>query len=147
MKHKLAEAYGAWHESRGKTPKLFLDLMAEDIDMQSVISSSLNDHSLQRGHAGRDAALEYFTAIAESWEMLHCETGTIIAEGDRYVWLGQVGWRNRKTLRSFQCPKVDIWTFAGEKAVSYLEMIDSCGWAYASGMIELPPGSPGNPQT
>ncbi|MBD3730868.1 MAG: nuclear transport factor 2 family protein [Sphingomonadales bacterium] len=138
IKQRLAAAYAAWHDSRGKTPMLLFELMAEHIEIRSILGASLSDHDLGRVYSGRAAAIEYYTAIAEGWEMISGGTEALVEEGDRIVWVGRVGWRNHKTLRSFECPKVDVWAFADGKAISYLEMLDSYGFAHAIGLIDPP---------
>ena len=66
---RLAAAYQAWHASRGRTPEAFFALYDDDIELHSILEASLMD-AMRGPFIGKDAALAYFTAIAEAWEMI-----------------------------------------------------------------------------
>ena len=87
---------------------------------------------------GKGAALAYFTAIAEAWEMIAARTDSIVARGDQVVVVGHATWRNLRTLRTVDGPKVDVWTVRDGLAVNYLEMFDSYGTARALGVVDPP---------
>src|SRR5688572_24533037 len=56
---RLAAAYAAWHESRGRTPDRFFSLYADDIELHSILEASLND-AMRGPFVGKDAAIAYF---------------------------------------------------------------------------------------
>src|SRR6478736_508926 len=95
---RLAAAYLAWHESRGRTPDRFFSLYAEDIELHSILEASLGD-AIQGPFVGKDAAIAYFAAIAEQWEMVEARIDKIVARGETIVCVGHAKWRNLKTLR------------------------------------------------
>jgi len=132
---RLAAAYEAWHASHGKTPERFYELYAEDIALHSVLEASLLDKG-RGSFVGKPASLAYFTAIAEAWEMIEARVDTIVARGDTVVATGHATWRNLRTLRVVDGPKVDVWTVRDGQAIRYLEMFDSYGTALALGVIE-----------
>jgi ketosteroid isomerase-like protein len=134
---RLAAAYQAWHQSRGRTPDRFFSLYSEDIELHSILEASLND-SMRGPFVGKDAAIAYFAAIAEQWEMLDAALEAIVARDDRVVCIGRASWRNLKTLRLVTGPKLDVWTVRDGLAVHYLEMFDSYGCARALGVIDWP---------
>ena len=136
---RLAKAYGAWHESRGRTPEVFYALYADDIALHSILEASLGE---QTGgpFVGTPAAIAYFTAIAEAWEMVEARLDRIVARGDTYVCIGHAAWKNLRTLRTVSGPKVDVWTARDGLAVHYLEMFDSYGCARAIGVGDPPTG-------
>ena len=134
---RLAAAYQAWHESRGRTPDRFFSLYSDDIELHSILEASLN--ATTRGpFVGKDAAIAYFAAIAEQWEMVEARLDDVVARGDKVVCVGHATWRNLKTLRAVSGPKVDVWTVRNGLAVHYLEMFDSYGCARALGVIDWP---------
>jgi len=134
---RLAAAYQAWHDSRGRTPDRFFSLYADDIELHSILEASLSD--VTRGSfVGKDAAIAYYAAIAEQWEMLDASLSAIVARDDKIVCVGHASWRNLKTLRLVSGPKVDVWTIREGLAVHFLEMFDSYGCARALGMIDWP---------
>ena len=134
---RLAAAYQAWHESRGRTPDRFFALYADEIELHSILEASLTD--LMRGpFVGKAAAIKYFAAIAEQWEMIDARLDDLVARGDKLVGIGHASWRNLKTLRLVSGPKVDVWTVRDGLAVHFLEMFDSYGCARALGLIDPP---------
>ena len=134
---RLAAAYEAWHESRGRTPDRFFSLYADDIELHSILEASLN--ATTRGpFVGKDAAIAYYAAIAEQWEMIEAGIDTIVGRGETIVCVGHARWRNLKTLRLVAGPKVDVWTVRDGLAVHFLEMFDSYGCARALGVIDWP---------
>jgi len=135
---RLAAAYEAWHASRGRTPERFFELYADDIALHSILEASLLD-KMRGPFVGKSAALAYYTALAEAWEMIDGRVDTMVARGDTVVCVGEAAWRNLKTLRVVDGPKVDVWTVRDGLAVRYLEMFDSYGTALALGAID-PPG-------
>ena len=134
---RLAAAYEAWHASRGRAPQGFFALYADDIALHSVLEASLMGE-MRGPFVGKGAALAYFTAIAEAWEMIGASVEGFVARGDKVVMIGHATWRNRKTLRVVDGPKVDVWTVRDGRAVHYLEMFDSYATARALGVVDAP---------
>jgi len=131
---RLAEAYRAWRDTRGMTPDLFLDLMAEGIEMRSVLEPALpSDLAAHRRSQGE--AREYFAVLLRDWEMIDFPQERIVAEGDTVVWIGRCAWRHRQTGQEIDTPKVDIWTFRDGRAVRILEMFDSLGFARTAELL------------
>ena len=134
----LRAAYEAWHTSRGRTPERLFSLYADDVELHSILEASVLDEQMRGPFIGKSAALAYFTAIAEAWEMVDARTDEFIARDDKVVWIGHATWRNLKTLRVVDGPKVDVWTVRDGRAVHYLEMFDSYGTARALGVVDPP---------
>jgi ketosteroid isomerase-like protein len=134
---RLVAAYQAWHASRGRTPEHFFALYGEDIELHSVLEASLTA-DMGGPFIGKSAALAYFTAIAEAWEMIAARVDSTVARGDKIVVVGHAAWRNLRTLRRVDGPKVDVWTVRDGQAVHYLEMFDSYAVACALGVVDPP---------
>lgn len=132
---RLAGAYATWHASRGRTPEAFFALYADEIELHSILDASLGD---QTGgpFIGKPAAIAYFTAIAEAWEMVDARLDGIVARDGKFVCVGYAAWKNLRTLRTIAGPKVDVWTARDGLAVHYLEMFDSYGCARALGLVD-----------
>lgn len=135
---RLAAAYAGWHESLGRRPDRFYALYADNIELHSILEASVFDAEMRGPFVGKPAAIAYFAAIAEQWEMLSARTHRFVVRGDTYVWIGEAAWRNLKTLRVVEGPKVDIWTVRDGFAVNFLELFDSYGTARALGLIDPP---------
>lgn len=131
---RLRHAYAQWHETRGASGQLFIDLMADDIEMHSVLDPETAPDPLARPRRGKAEALEYLEVLARDWEMIGYPTHRIVADGDTVVWIGRCQWRHRATGNMIDTPKVDIWSFRNGQAVSFLEMFDSLGFALTSGL-------------
>lgn len=138
---RLETAYAEWDRSRGRTPQLFFELMDEAIEFHSVLESEFPADPLSGPFSGKPAVIGYYAGIAESWQALACKTERIVGQGDTFVWIGRVQWRQLRTLRVFDTPKVDVWTVWNGKAIRYLEMFDSSAYARAIGQPGPPPES------
>ena len=134
---RLTAAYQAWHASRGRAPEAFFALYDDAIELHSILEASLMD-AMRGPFVGKGAALAYFTAIAEAWEMIAASADAFVAQGDKIVVIGRATWRNLRTLRVVDGPKIDVWTVRDGRAVHYLEMFDSYGTARALGVVDPP---------
>src|SRR5690606_23884964 len=119
-------------------PEQFYALYAEDIELHSILEASLSDDEMRGPFIGKAAALAYFTAIAEAWELIEARTDDFVARGDKVVWIGHATWRNLKTLRLVSGPKIDVWTVRDGQAFHFLEVFDSYGCARALGIVDPP---------
>lgn len=131
---RVAAAYSDWRTSRGQSPDGFLALMAEGIQMRSVLDPAIPD-DLAADRTSIADARQYFDVIARDWEMIDYPQERIVAEGDAIVWIGRCAWRNRRTGQSIDTPKVDIWTFRDGKAIRFFEIFDSLAFARTAGLV------------
>jgi ketosteroid isomerase-like protein len=133
---RLTAAYDAWHASHGRTPDRFFALYDAGIEMRSILDTALAPEQYRGPYFGKDAALVYYTALAEAWEMLEGRTDGIVARGDTLVWIGHATWRNLRTLHVVSGPKIDVWTVREGLAVRFFEIYDSYGAVKAMGLVE-----------
>lgn len=133
FRQRLEAAYADWGTSHGTTPAQFFELMDEAIEYRSVLEREFPMDPLSGPFMGKAAVIGYWTAIAESWELVSSRTEAIVAEGDRVVWYGRVRWRHRRTLREMDSAKVDVWTVWQGRAIRYFEMFDTAAYARVSG--------------
>ena len=127
---RLERAYDAWSKSKGADHG-WLDLLADDVEMRSVLAPELPDDFAAPPRRGRAAAMEYVQTLGRDWEMLDFTPERFIDGGDDVVMVGRCAWRNRATGRIVDTPKVDVWHFEGGSAVSFLEMFDSLAFMRA----------------
>lgn len=128
--NRLKDAYALWSESGGARSEQWIELLADGIEMGSVLTPDLPDDlaATRRSLAG---ALEYFQTVARDWEMIDFTVDRFVDGGDDVVMVGRCAWRNRATARVVDTPKVDVWHFEHGKAVRFLEMFDSLGFVRA----------------
>jgi ketosteroid isomerase-like protein len=127
---RVRDAYALWSESKGMRSDQWMALLAESIEMRSVLTPDLPD-DLAANRRSLSGALEYFQTVARDWEMIDFTVERVVDGGDDVVMVGRCSWRNRATARVVDTPKVDVWHFEGGKAVSFLEMFDSLGFVRA----------------
>jgi len=131
---QVANFYKGWRETCGQNADEFLALMADNVEMRSVLSPELAD-DLAAFRKTHDEARQYFEVLARDWQMIDYPQEKMIADADTIVWIGRCHWRHRATGREINTPKVDIWTFRDGKAVDFLEMFDSLEFARTTGII------------
>ena len=136
FRQRIDAAYAGWGTSHGTTPAAFFDLMDEAIEFRTVLERAFPQDPLSGPFLGKVSVIGYWTAIAESWDLVTSRTEALVAEADRVVWYGQIHWRNRRTLREFTSPKVDVWTVWQGRAVRYFEMFDTAAYALAAGIAD-----------
>jgi len=134
---RLERAYQLWSESRAGRCDQFLALVADSIDMRSVLAPELPD-DLAAVRSTREEVEQYFETIARDWEMVSFEVDRIVDGGDDVVMVGRCAWRNRATGKVIDTPKVDVWRFEDGRAISYLEMFDSLGFMQAVPAAQSP---------
>lgn len=92
-------------------------------------------HELARVQRSREDTSNYFRELLYNWGMIDFPTEKIVADGDTVVWIGRCHWRNKHDGKEVNTPKIDVWTFRSGKAVRFLEMFDSLGFARAASLI------------
>jgi len=132
---RLRAAYENWERTLGRDPEPFIALMDENLVMHSVLNPP-ELHEMATDHGGMARVRDYFAALTRDWQMIEFPCERIVEQGDTVVWIGRCKWRNRHTDLVVNTPKVDIWTFREGRAVAFMEMFDTLGFARGSGMLE-----------
>jgi ketosteroid isomerase-like protein len=128
----LERAYARWIETKGGAVAEVLDMMADDIEMRSVLAPEV-PHEVAGTHSGKEQAAAYFEGLLRDWEMLSWDIDRFIADGDDVVMVGRCRWRRKEGGAEVDTMKVDIWHFEKGKATRFLEMFDSLAFALAIG--------------
>ena len=131
---KVRQAYAQWNESRGASPEAFLDLMAEDVRMNTNLDPP-DLHPLAHERFGIENARDYLVSLVLHLEMVDFPTEEVVAQGDTVVWIGSCTWRDRKSGAETRTKKIDVWRFSDGKVVSVLEMFDTLGFARLNGLV------------
>jgi uncharacterized protein len=121
---KLKDAYRQWHESKGGSVKLWLDLMADHVRVRSLAAGAPEARFTSEANSKADFE-RYFKGLLEDWEMIDYTTTVFVAEGDHVAMRGSTAWRNRRTGRVVDTPKADFWTFKDGKIVEFHELYDT----------------------
>ena len=121
---KLKDAYRQWHETKGGSVKLWLDLMADHVRVRSLAAGAPAATFTSEVNSKADFE-RYFTGLLEEWEMIDYKTTVFIAEGEHVAMRGSTAWRHRRTGRIVDTPKADFWTFHDGKVVEFYELYDT----------------------
>ena len=120
----LKHAYRQWHESKGGSVNLWLDLMADDVRIHSLAAGAPGAE-FTRHVASKEGFKQYFAGLLADWEMIHYTTDVFVAEGDHVAMRGSTAWRNKKTGRVIDTPKADFFTFRDGKIAEFHEFYDT----------------------
>jgi uncharacterized protein len=128
---KLREAYRQWHDTKGGSVKVWLDMMADHVKVRSLAAGAPTVEFTAEINS-KEQLGRYFEGLLADWEMINYKTGRFIAEGEHVAMLGSTAWRNRKTGREVNTPKADFWTFRDGKVVEFHELYDTAALAAAA---------------
>jgi ketosteroid isomerase-like protein len=121
---KLRRAYQLWNDTRGGSAQYWLELMTDDVSMQSVTAGAPG-MDFTKKNDGKAEAEKYFAGLAADWEMIHFTSKDFIAQGDRVVVLSNVAFRHRKTGKVAESPKADVFRFRDGQIVEFFEFFDT----------------------
>jgi ketosteroid isomerase-like protein len=120
----LKDAYRQWHDSRGGSVDHWMSICADDINFGSLAQGA-PAMRFAATYSNRHALQGYFEGLLADWEMIHYTVDEFVAQGDSVVMRGSTAWRNKRTGRGVDTPKVDFWRFRDGKAVEFYEYYDT----------------------
>jgi ketosteroid isomerase-like protein len=126
----LREAYASWQASKGD-PAGWFGIIHDDIKLNSLPGG----HPPLEFSAPRKGVEElkaYLDSLTSDWSMNFHRFDEFIADGDRVVAVGHVSWTNKRTGKTVESPKVDVWRFRDGKAVEFNEFFDTAKAAAAA---------------
>jgi len=123
---KLKDTYRAWHNTKGKSVDMWMDLFAENVRLRSLAGgrpgAAFTEEVRSKAQMG-----QYFSGLLNDWQMIHYTTDDYIVDGDRIAMRGSTAWSNRKTGRVVETRKADFVTFKDGKIVEFEEFYDTAG--------------------
>jgi ketosteroid isomerase-like protein len=126
----LKKAYASWQASKGDM-SCWLGIIHDDIKLNSLPGG----HPPLEFSAPRRGVEElkgYLDGLVADWSMNFHRFDEFIADGDRVAAIGHVSWTNKRTGKTVESPKVDIWRFRDGKAVEFHEFFDTAKAAAAA---------------
>ena len=121
---KLRKAYAFWNDNLGASNQQWMDLMDENVQFRSLAGGSPGMEFTLDCNGKKDLT-RYFAGLASDWEMIHYTPEEFISDGDRVVVLSRTGWKSKKTGKSVETPKADIFLFKNGKIVDFFEFYDT----------------------
>jgi ketosteroid isomerase-like protein len=119
----LQEAYAKWKTTRGARES-FLDVVDPAIRFGSLANGKQPLHFTE-ACCGSDQLATYFDGLTTEWEMIDCDAEDFIAQGEMVVMRGSCAWKNKRTGKILETPKLDVWRMRGGKAVEFFEFYDT----------------------
>jgi len=120
----LKEAYQFWNDNKEKAFENWMDLMADDVKLESIADGA-KGLEFSKCCDCKDDVFRYFQVLAEDWEMIHYTVDEFIAQEDRVVVVGTCGWKNKKTNKTVETPKADIIRMKDSKIIEFYEFYDT----------------------
>ena len=120
----LREAYRHWVESKTESVDHWMDLFAEEFHFHSMAEGAAGLEFTGPCHCKQDLA-RYFEELSKQWESVYYRVDEFIAQNDRIVVIGSCSWKNKKTGKVIETPKVDIVRMKNGKIVDFWEIYDT----------------------
>lgn len=119
----LKKAYEQWHTTKGD-PNIWLDILDDEVDFGSI-ANGMKGLEFTKPRASKKEVMGYFDELFTDWEMESFKIQEYVAQGGRVVALGNCAWTHKRTGKTIQTPKVDVWLFENGKAVQFMEHFDT----------------------
>lgn len=120
----LKDAYRDWHDSRGGSVDHFLSICDDSIKFGSLAQAA-PAIAFAGNYSNRLALRGYFDGLLGDWAMIHYTVDEFVAQGDTVFMRGSCAWRNKRTGKAVDTPKVDFWRFRNGKAIEFYEYFDT----------------------
>lgn len=124
IKEILAREYKRWHDSKGGSVESWLHIVDNNIQFGSL-AEGMPAATFTARVNGKQDLKRYFDGLRDGWEMIHYTVDDLIVDGDRAVAVGSTAWRNKRTGKVCETPKVDVWRFHDGRAVEFYEYFDT----------------------
>jgi ketosteroid isomerase-like protein len=120
----LKQAYGLWHDSKGRSVDHWMSICADQLDFGSL-AQTVKSVPYMTVYESKNTLGEYFAGLARDWEMIEYSIEHYVAQGDRVVALGRCSWRARRSGVVVWTPIANSLRFAGGKIIEFYEYFDT----------------------
>ncbi len=120
----LERLYRRWNDSRGASIEDWLEHIDPCVEWRSLAEGS-EGLEFTAQCEGVERVRAYFESLTGVLEMVHYTVDDFVAQGDRVVAICRTGWRNPRTDKSFDTPKLDVFGFRDGRIVSFFELYDT----------------------
>ena len=120
----LKEAYKQWQETKAGSAEHWLGLMTDDVQFRSLAGGAPK-MEFTRNSTCKQEVRDYFSRLANQWEMIDYTIDEYIAQGDRVVALGTCCFRHKQTGKILDTPKADFHRFRNGKICEFFEFYDT----------------------
>jgi uncharacterized protein len=130
-KDLLRKAYSRWNETKGGSVSDWMALVDDNISFGSLAEGA-EALAFTAPIKRKEALKGYFEGLLSDWSMIHYTVDAYVAEGDSVVAIGSTAWKNKRTGKTVETRKVDVWKFQKSKAVEFYEYFDTAKVAAAA---------------
>ena len=128
---RLKATYKAWHDTKGGSVDLWLDLMTDDVDILNIREES-EGLAFAKDRKSKAEAHEYFASILEIGTMVHWTPETFVTEGDTIAMFGTCAWKIKKTGKIAEGRIAHLCRFRDGKLAAFTEVFDTARVVAAS---------------
>ena len=124
----LKEAYRRWSETKAGSVDHWVGLATDDVRLRSMTGGTTDGAPAMGFHGdfvGRDTLRDYFSQMANVWEMVSYEPLRFVAQGDQVAVLGTCEWKSKKTGKIAESPFAQFFTFRDGHIAEIVEMFDT----------------------
>lgn len=122
----LRNLYAHWNATKGAGVDHWMNCIADAVSFGSLAHGRPDSLAFTKARQGREDVRHFLEELAGDWSMIDYVVDQYVAESDRVVAIGRMSWRNKRTGKIIDSPKLDIWRFndAG-KATEFFEYYDT----------------------
>ncbi len=121
---KLKHAYRMWNETKGQSSDLWLELFADDAQVQSMGDGDPTLAFADQCSCKEDV-VRYFSMLLQDWDMIVWTAETFVVQGDKIAMFGICSWTNKRTGKQLDTRIAHLWEISEDKAVKLTEIYDS----------------------
>jgi ketosteroid isomerase-like protein len=120
----LKKLYAQWNKTKGGSADSIVQILAPNV-LWGSLSAGADPIAFTKTRKSRDEVGEYFSGLAEAFQMNHYTVKEYVAGGPYVLALSDISFTNKKTGKSFVTPKADLWRFNRGKATEFYEYFDT----------------------
>ena len=120
----LREAYRRWADGKGHDLDCWMAVLDETASLGSLADGAAG-MEFSNPRSTKSEIMDYLRELTRDWEMLSFEMDEFVAQGDRVVAIGRCAWRNKRTRKVADTPKIDLWRFKNGRVVEFSEFYDT----------------------
>lgn len=128
---RLKAAYQAWHDSKGASQDVWLDLLHDNVALHTMGEEAAGLSFCEDCRCKQDV-VAYMSGLLETWTMIHFTPETYVCQDDDIAMFGRCAWQSKATGRDVEVSVAHLWTFQDGKVAKLREIFDSARAAAAA---------------
>ena len=121
----LKRYYAKWNDTKGGSVDDWIELLDDNVDFRSRAMGRQEATAFTAPCSCKSEVKGYLDALTSDWTMIHYTADRYIEQDGHVCAVGSTAWTNKRTGKTVDTPKVDVWRFENGKAVSFYEYYDT----------------------